>query len=494
MIFQTDWSVARTHSVSMGLTLTLWLMYLSGCSSTPPLKIWHTEALTEEFAAGRLEDRSVSSFDDYLELEDKLFEQLDEKIYSKTETGPSHVLERYSSGSLADPRRQPINWNRSYELTSDQAAGGVLLLHGMSDSPYSLHTLGVELNRQGYHVIGLRSPGHGTAPSGLRHVKWPDMTAAVRLAMAHLFAELGSRPVHIIGYSTGATLALNYTIDELEAGELSIPASLILISPAIRVHPAGAAAGFKNSLGALPGLGNLAYLSIMDEFDPYKYNSFATNAGAQVHRLTRDVDRRVQALAQNPATVNRLPPVLVLKSTVDATVTTEAVVDNLLMQLPPGRNELILFDINRHAAVKATLLVADPGPLTNRIMADPNLPFAVTFITNESAHSTKVVARRKASYSLEKTDSEDLGVSWPRNVVSLSHVALPFSPEDPLYGHQPPAAGDMVFLGNLAFKGERGLLRIPGTWLLRQRYNPFYSYMQTRIIQWLDTANLLSGS
>ena len=45
-------------------------------------------------------------------------------------------------------------------------------------------------------------------------------------------------------------------------------------------------AGFKNALAVLPGLGGLAYLSIMDEFDPYKYNSFATNAGAQVHRLT----------------------------------------------------------------------------------------------------------------------------------------------------------------------------------------------------------------
>jgi hypothetical protein len=46
-----------------------------------------------------------------------------------------------------------------------------------------------------------------------------------------------------------------------------------------------------------------------------------------------------------------------------------------------------------------------------------------------------------------------------------------------------------VFLGDLAIKGERGVLKIPGSWLLRLRYNPFYTYMQTRVLQWLDGAS-----
>ena len=73
------------------------------------------------------------------------------------------------------------------------------------------------------------------------------------------------------------------------------------MSPSIRIHPASALAGFKNSLAALPGLDGLAYLLVMDEFDPYKYNSFATNAGAQVHRITTEVGRRMQALVRDPA-------------------------------------------------------------------------------------------------------------------------------------------------------------------------------------------------
>jgi alpha-beta hydrolase superfamily lysophospholipase len=469
------------------LVLLILVIYVPACSNAPPQKSWHTEVFTEEFSEDMV-DEQVHNFEDYLELEQRLFRQLDEQIYARTETGPAHALERYSSGSSADPNRWQTNWNRSFELTSNPAVGGVLLLHGMSDSPYSLRALGEALNNHGYQVIGLRSPGHGTTPSGLKRATWQDMAAAAKLAMEHLESSLGSKPIHIIGYSTGASLALDYTLNAVEEAGATVPASLVLISPAIRIHSAGALAGFKNSLSVLPGLDGLAYLSVMAEFDPYKYNSFATNAGAQVHRLTRDVDRRLQVLAQNPEAAGKLPPILVLKSTVDSTVTTDAVVDNLLMRLAADRNELVLFDINRNAAIKSTLLVSDPGPLTQRMMADPDLPFAVTFITNENPHSTRVVVRHKAPFSLATSEIENLDLYWPGDVVSLSHIALPFPPDDPLYGHRPLPDDDLVFLGNLAFKGEQGLLKLPPAWLLRMRYNPFYDYLQKRVLQWADDA------
>jgi pimeloyl-ACP methyl ester carboxylesterase len=312
------------------------------------------------------------------------------------------------------------------------------------------------------------------------------MVAAVRLAMAHLADELGAKPLHIIGYSTGGPLALDFALEAVAEGDGPVPASVVLVSPAIRVHPASALARFKDALSVLPGLGSLAYLTVMEEFDPFKYNSFATNAGAQVHAITRDVDRRIRALAHDAAAAGRFPPVLALVSTVDATVTTEAIVDNLLMRLPAGRNELILFDINRSAAIKSSLLIADPAPLTERLMADEGLPFAVTFVTNEHPHSAHVVARYKAPFSLEKSAAEPLELAWPRGVVSLSHVALAFPPDDPLYGRDPPENDDHVFLGDLAIRGERGLLRIPADWLLRQRYNPFYPYVERRVLQWLE--------
>ncbi len=434
-------------------------------------------------------DGRVKDFADYLALEGRLFGQLEEEIYADSGTGPAHQLERYSTGSAADPEHRQQNWNHSFELAHPSARGGVLLLHGMSDSPYTMRELAYALNQQGYHVVALRSPGHGTVPSGLRTVSWQDMAAAAMLAMQHLSVEVAGRPVHIIGYSTGASLALNYALDSLEQPAVPAPASIVLISPAIRVHPASAMAGFKNSLSALPGMDGMAYLAVMDEFDPYKYNSFATNAAAQVHKITHNVDSRIRLLASDEEVAGRLPPILAIKSTVDATVTTDAVVDNLLVRLPANRNELLLFDINRQAAIKSTLLIDDPGPLTERLLNDAGLPFAVTMVTNGDAHSRQVVTRRKPAFSEDGYTIEALQLEWPAGVVSLSHVALPFPPSDPVYGDTPLDGNDQVFLGNLAIKGERGILKIPGEWLLRLRYNPFYDYMQRRIIEWLDDAD-----
>ena len=45
----------------------------------------------------------------------------------------------------------------------------MLLLHGYSDSPYSLRGFGAMMRDAGAHVVGLRIPGHGTAPSALKY-------------------------------------------------------------------------------------------------------------------------------------------------------------------------------------------------------------------------------------------------------------------------------------------------------------------------------------
>jgi len=471
--------------VLVSLIAVVVLACFIGCSSAPPLENWHTEKLSEDFTLEKSK-KEVTDFDDYLELEDRLFRQLDQEIYAENPTGPAYSLERYSSGSAVDPRRDAPDWNRSFEFAGN-GKGGVLLLHGMSDSPYSIRALAQALNRRGYRVIGIRLPGHGTIPSGLKYTSWQDMAAAVELAMNQLNAdpETRSAGVHLIGYSTGATLALDFALKAINDPDIPVPDSLVLISPAIRVHAAARFAGFKNGISAVPGLGSLAWLTVMSEFDPYKYNSFATNAGTQVHRITTDVDRRIRALSQTP-TMADFPPVLVFKSTVDFTVSTDALVDSLMKRLPPDKNELVLFDINRQASIKSTLLVADPGPLTRRLLQESDLPFAVTFITNESDSVSSVHARYKAPFSLEPSGPEMLGLSWPRGVISLSHVALPFPPDDPLYGQFPPEGDGKIYLGDLAFRGERGLLKLPEDWLLRMRYNPFFPYLEMRVFNWLE--------
>ena len=465
-----------------GFTVALIMLLYIQAASGPELELWHTVDLDAEFTEKDADD--VRTLEDYLQLEEVLFAQLDAAVYAHTATGPDQVLMRYSPGSAADPRSRQPDWNRSFELKAAKPAGGVLLLHGMSDSPYSLRAIGETLNRQGFLVLGMRMPGHGTIPSGLTTVRWQDMAAAVRIGMQHLSAAVGDKPVHIIGYSTGAPLALDFALEAGQGRVGPVPASLVLVSPAIGVSPAAALAKWKRRLSYLPGLDVLGWLTLEPEFDPYKYNSFATNAGEQVFRLTRSVAGRIAGRAQSGAT-GSFPPVLVLKSTVDATVSTDAVVDNLLAHLSHPGNEFVLFDINR-VAMKSPLLIDDPGPLTARLMQDDSLPFSLTLVANRAPQSNELELRHKAPHSARVSRNETDGLAWPPGVISLSHVALPFPPDDPLYGQRPAGNDDVLFLGQMSIQGERGLMKIPSDWLLRLRHNPFYDYLEQRVVEWVD--------
>jgi hypothetical protein len=71
-------------------------------------------------------------------------------------------------------------------------------------------------------------------------------------------------------------------------------------------------------------------------------------------------------------------------------------------------------------------------------------------------------------------------------VLSLSHVALPIAPDDPLYGSLAPEDERRLFLGDLVLRGEHGLQKLPAAWLLRMRYNPFYSVLETRVLEWFE--------
>ena len=340
------------------------LVLVQGCGTTP-LEPWHTEDLTAEFTADRTDE--IRTFEDYLRLEDEVFRQLDEEVYARVETGPEFALARYSAGSAADPRDRSPDWNRSFVLPAENAVGGVLLLHGLTDSPYTLRTLAIELNARNYWILGLRLPGHGTAPSGLTTVRWQDMAAAVRLAVDHLVVRGRWKSRFTSSAIPRALLwPLNFTLDALDGEASPMPASLVLISPAIGIHPAAALAGPKTALSVLPGLGGLAWLQIVPEFDPYKYNSFATNAGAQVHRLTRSVAQRIRDRSSSGSGIG-LPPTLVFKSTVDATVSTDALVDRLLGlcgAVPPRTRAL------RHQPLRREVAIDDLRPGTADRSAD----------------------------------------------------------------------------------------------------------------------------
>lgn len=464
---------------AIGATLALVVVFVVSLNNRPDLSVWHTTELDEEFTV----NSDVSAFKDYLALEDRLFKQLDELVVAKVDVETSNQINRFSKGSMSDPGRWPQNWNRSYEMPVDSPKAAVLLLHGMSDSPYSLHNMAEELHQAGVYVVGLRIPGHGTAPSGLLRVTWQDMAAAVQLAMRHVAEQAHGKPVFIVGYSNGGALAVHYALAAVADSSLPPVDRLVLLSPEIGVSRVAAFAVWQARLGVLLGLQKLSWNALLPEYDPYKYGSFAVNAADVAYRITEQIQRQLTDLGAQNKLAN-VPPILAFSSIVDATVLAPDLVRNLFDRLPMGERELVLFDINRVAQM-APILKWKPAEMLAALHSNPGNTFTLSLVTNKDASTLEVIYGRKPPGADESVDA-DLGLSWPRGIYSLSHVALPFPPEDPLYGNEERAQSPGIHLGDIALRGERGVLRIPAEEMLRIRWNPFYSFVQQKVLEFFQ--------
>jgi hypothetical protein len=109
------------------------------------------------------------------------------------------------------------------------------------------------------------------------------------------------------------------------------------------------------------------------------------------------------------------------------------------------------------------------------------LPFDLVILTNANANSKRLVQRIKLA-DTEKIRTVTTNLSWPEGVYSLSHVALPFAPDDPIYGDVRTNVGAGASLGNIVLRGEQGVLQVPARQLMRLRYNPFYAYQEKLIL------------
>jgi hypothetical protein len=132
-------------------------------------------------------------------------------------------------------------------------------------------------------------------------------------------------------------------------------------------------------------------------------------------------------------------------------------------------------------AAKLSLLLR-PGLETKltRILPPPPRPFRTVIVTNANPDTGEVIKVTEAGTSTEQ--SQPLGLSYPADIFSLSHVALPFPPDDALYGMQPGTTENFgIQLGAIAARGERGALIMSLDGLLRTSSNPFFSYLLDRI-------------
>jgi alpha-beta hydrolase superfamily lysophospholipase len=459
---------------------TVVLVRVLDARKLPDLKPWHRIVPQKELAAVEMNDRFT--FSDYLAREGEVFREVSERIESVVTPEDRTLVNRYFSGSPMNPGHFRVNWNRTQELVPETIQGGALLLHGLTDSPYSMRRLAEILASRGIYALCLRMPGHGTVPAGLTNLRWEDWVAAARVGARRVREKIGqSRPFVIFGYSNGAAIALDYALETLEAPALPRPDRLVLLSPEIGVAPFPRLTELLSTFALVPYFEKSRWLDVLPEYNPFKYNSFPVNAGQQSLAITNALQKALASAARE-GRISRLPPVLAFQSVVDATVQTDAVADDFFAKLPDNGSELVLFDLNRSANAKS-FLKAPNEALIGRLSSDRARRYRFTLVTNAGPDTPEVLARTFPKEGGPATD-EALGLAWPPQFFSLSHVAIPFAPDDPVFGWQPDLSIDYgVRLGILAPRGEKDVLLTPLDSLLRLNANPFFSYMERRILE-----------
>ncbi len=115
------------------------------------------------------------------------------------------------------------------DRTGDHARPSCLVLHGLGGGPYELAPLIDALGVAGLRVAAPVLPGHDGPGPTMPGSTWREWSASAALAFDALAAEGG--PVAVVGFSTGATLAL-------ELASRRPAAALVLLAPFLAIRHA----------------------------------------------------------------------------------------------------------------------------------------------------------------------------------------------------------------------------------------------------------------
>ncbi|MBT5470115.1 MAG: hypothetical protein HOK41_05890 [Nitrospina sp.] len=205
--------------------------------------------------------------------------------------------------------RLPFEYQPNKEKCGNsKPSKGVLLIHGLTDSPFLMRDLGKIFKENCFWVRSILLPGHGTVPGDLLNIKYSQWVEATDSGIDSFSGIVDD--LYIAGFSTGASLSLHHVLRKKNPKNIK---GLILISPGIKENTSlGFVAGFIGSIGKfIPKAG---WLDLLPDEDKVKYESFSANAGAQFHYLAKELR---QLAADNPPITT---PIYMAISSADATV------------------------------------------------------------------------------------------------------------------------------------------------------------------------------
>ena len=337
-------------------------------------------------------------------------------------------------------------------------------------------------------MLALRLPGHGTIPGALTQVQWQEWQQATRFGVQIVQQEMTKHQVSrfmIGGLSMGGALALNYTLEALATDRQPLPDKVLLFAPGFGIDSTAALARYTRLLSWIPYFAQFAWNSIELEYHPFRYYSDPMNGIDQIYALIQANNQLSAQLARQPERMARMPPIIAFQSMVDATVSTEALIDWFARYGTPA-STLVLFDINRALAPFLRQAVIDPHPtdvltrpgFRSRLIAITNQPSLTGDIHTELVKATLYLPDGAGTFTPQElvTPPE---LRWPANVTALAHPVMVIAPEDPYYGAD-------ALLPVLNLYGESGVSAINDFTALRLHYNPFFALLTERVVALLN--------
>jgi esterase/lipase len=280
------------------------VLTLQACASTPPLEARHqVSGLNTQFNGAQL------TFAEYVARS--------RDMIAKTHTAANpaeldKIIEGNAPFELKPPASCPSGKSKPYRR-------GVLLTHGLTDSPYFMRYLASLFQENCFRVMVILLPGHGTQPGDLLEVRWEEWAKAEAYGTDKLAAEVDE--VYLAGFSTGGALSVYQSQNDKRVR------GLFLFSPALKVSSLASLANMHVIYSwAIP---SAKWLDIMPDKDIYKYESFPKNAAAEIYALSKLVNGRLQT---QPLSI----PIFVAASQDDTTVFTSATVDLMARATHPA--------------------------------------------------------------------------------------------------------------------------------------------------------------
>ncbi len=302
-----------------------------------------------------------------------------------------HALGRYTKATTKDVNEiigelVPSDGPSTGNDCNGDSKGVALLLHGLYDSPYVMKDVGRFFNEECYQSRFLLLPGHGTVPGDLRSLELKQWTEAVKTVVKQTIDEYEVEKIIIVGFSTGAGLALNYASDHRDDVQ-----ALFLFAPLVdlSVKPVFVA-GLAETLGE--------YVQKGEEMDSFKYESVPANSVLQANRLAKMVKNK---LRKNNLEI----PVFIAQAKNDYTLPSAATID--------------LFNDNAFGADSVFLLYSPVEVEGFRFSNCDNVEQDVFSNTN------KVTCNSSFTYTQD---------GFEATIDDYSHMSLVLSPTDPHYG------------------------------------------------------------